>query len=154
MEAFQSNTSGGAAFEPVKITDPLGIPIGVITVLFRPFPWEAHRGAALVLSLEGVLLAAMMLWRFRSIKAAIAAARSDPFLLFILVYAVLFIPVFMALGNFSLLGRQRLQLLPLIFMLLAYPSPAEKKKSATLSERRGRVHIPGKRSMPATAAPR
>jgi hypothetical protein len=44
-EGFQAkDPDGGSSFEPVSITDPLGVPAGIITVLFRPFPWEAHRG--------------------------------------------------------------------------------------------------------------
>jgi hypothetical protein len=129
----ERGSSGGSAFEPVSITDPLGVPAGIITVLFRSFQWEAHRGAALILSLEGVFFLALMLWRFGSIKAAIVAARSNPYLIFILVYVTLCILVFTTFSNFSILGRQRLQFFPLLFMLLAHPSVAEEKKSSKLS---------------------
>lgn len=134
-ELIQSRSRGGSAFEPVSIAEPLGIPKAIITVLFRPFPWEAHRGAALILSLEGVFLLVLTVWRFGSIRRAVAAARSDPFLLFILIYLILFIPVFSVMGNFSIVGRQRLQMLPLFFMLLAYPGKTEEQKHTDLVER-------------------
>jgi hypothetical protein len=121
---------GGAAFDPVSITDPLGVPMAVVTILYRPFPWEAHRGAALALALEGSTLLALTIWRFRNILAALRAARSNPYLIFVFVYSFVCILAFTSFGNFSIVGRQRLQFLPLFFMLLAYPIPLAIRKSA------------------------
>lgn len=124
-EVFQDGAKGGSAFTPVPVTHPLGVPIGIITILYRPFPWEAHRGAALVLSLEGSTLLALTIFRFRNVRAAIGAARSNPYLIFIFAYVLLSIMVFTSFGNFSIVGRQRLQFLPFFFMLLAYPSAVD-----------------------------
>jgi hypothetical protein len=78
-----------------------------------------------------------MLWRLGSIKAAIVSARSNPYLIFILLYVILCILVFTTFSNFSILGRQRLQFFPLLFMLVAYPSAAEaKKKMVKLAQAR------------------
>jgi len=121
-ELFQEQAlRGGAAFAPLSIMHPLGVPMAIVTILFRPFPWEAHSFAALILSFEGLLLIVLCLWRWRRIARAILSIRSDPYALFIVAYAILFILVFTSMGNFSLVGRQRLMLLPLFFMLLAYP---------------------------------
>jgi hypothetical protein len=130
-EAFQENASGGASFTPVSLYHPLGVPQAIITILYRPFPWEAHSVAALALALESSSLLGLTIVRYRSIRAAIASARSDPFLLFILVYVVLCILAFTSFGNFSIVGRQRLQFLPLFFMLLAYPFATKGKKKFT-----------------------
>lgn len=130
-EAFQENASGGASFTPVSLYHPLGVPQAIVTILYRPFPWEAHRMAALALALESSSLLGLTIVRFGSIRAAIASARSDPFVLFILVYIVLCILAFTSFGNFSIVGRQRLQFLPLFFMLLAYPFAARGKKKVT-----------------------
>ena len=136
-EEIQGRARGGSFFEPNSVTEPLGILMAVITTFFRPFPWEAHRGAALMLSLEGVFLAGLVIWRFRSIINAIFSARSDPFIIFILAYTLLFIAVFSVVGNFSILGRQRLQMLPFFFMLLAYPNGSESKRNAVAPVEKG-----------------
>lgn len=120
---------GGSSFTPPDITNPLEAPLAVATVLFRPFPWEAPNLAALVLSLEGVMFASVLAWRLGSIKKAVFQLFSSPYLIFVLVYIVLFIPVFTTMGNFSLLGRQRLQLLPFVFMLVAYEGQRRKAES-------------------------
>jgi uncharacterized membrane protein (DUF106 family) len=141
-ETFQDNAKGGAAFTPVSIFHPLGVPHAIMTVLYRPFPWEAHRGAALALAVESSFLLALTIVRFKSVRAAIASVRSNPFLLFIFVYILASILVFTSFGNFSIVGRQRLQFLPLFFMLLAYPAAVREKKAA-ISE----APIPGDRAL-------
>ena len=120
-ERLEDGFGGGSAYHPPSLTDPLGFPKQVITVLFRPFPWETHSLEALVLSLEGAGLLALTIWRFSGLRHAIASVRSDPFLLFILLYILIFMLVFMSISNFSILGRQRLMMLPFFFMLLTYP---------------------------------
>jgi hypothetical protein len=135
---------GGAAFDPVSITDPLGVPMGIVTILYRPFPWEAHRGAALALALEGSVLLVLTVWRFRNIMAALRSARSNPYLIFVIVYSIVCILAFTSFGNFSIVGRQRLQFLPLFFMLLAYPVPAAVRKAAVARNAR-RDRIPADR---------
>lgn len=146
-EIIQGRASGGSYFEPISITEPLGIPKAIITTLYRPFPWEAHRGAALVLSLEGVFFLALTIWKFGNIKSAILSAHSDPFVLFILVYSALCIVAFTAFGNFSILGRQRLQFLPLFFMLLAYPTASAKKKVAVATNGRQEPMLPSEQRL-------
>lgn len=126
---------GGAAFEPVNFREPLGVPKAIITILYRPFPWEAHRGAALVLSMEGVFFLMLTIWRFGSIKKALWDAKSDPFLIFILVYSAVCIIAFSSFGNFSIVGRQRLQFLPVFFMLLSYQRPVKETVRAVLPRR-------------------
>jgi hypothetical protein len=134
IEAYQDIQrragDGGSAFDPVSLTDPLGVPKAIVTILYRPFPWEAHRAAALALALEGVVLLGLTIWRFRNITAALLAARSNPYLIFIFVYSIVCILAFTSFGNFSIVGRQRLQFLPLFFMLLAYPLPRVKRPAA------------------------
>ncbi len=124
------------------MTDPLGVPMAVATILFRPFPWEAHNLAALVLSLEGGLLGALMLFRIRSITSALGRVLSDPFVLFVVVYAVMFTLAFTVVGNFSILGRQRLQMLPLLFMLLAFPVASTAQVVGARPATRSRDSVP------------
>ena len=54
--AAGQTAQGGSAFTPVPLTSPLGIPAAIITLLFRPFPWEAGNVQMLVQSAEGLVL--------------------------------------------------------------------------------------------------
>jgi hypothetical protein len=111
---------GGSAFQTPDIRNPLAFPIAVVTLLFRPFPWESHTMLALVQSLNGVLLLGVVLWRIRNLTHAIASSLSDPVLRYIVAYIAIFIVVFSSISNFGILARQQSMLLPFIFMLLAY----------------------------------
>src|SRR5205807_1862621 len=51
-----STAEGASAFSPPDAQTPLGYPEAAVTVLFRPFPWEAKSSTVLVSSGEGVLL--------------------------------------------------------------------------------------------------
>jgi hypothetical protein len=120
IEEQQEHTEqGGAAFQQVDITSPLGLALAVPTVLFRPFPWEAHNANALVSSLEGLGLLVLMIYRWKSVKSALTGVRRNSFFLFLLVYAAIFIFLFSAIGNFGIIARQRVQLFPFVFMWIA-----------------------------------
>jgi hypothetical protein len=130
-EDYQSNAQrGGSAFEPTPITHPMGVPMAFLTLLFRPFPWEAPNAAALVLAMEGVTLAGVMTWRAGSLRKAIASVGSNPYVLFVLVYFVASAMALTVIGNFSLLGRQRLMVIPLFFMLLAQADTKEERAAS------------------------
>lgn len=126
---------GGSTFAAIDVSNPLNIPVLVITILFRPFPWEAHNIQAIMASVEGVVLAGMAVWRFRSIRSAFHVSVSNGYILFILVYITAFILAFSAIQNFGILVRQRTMLYPFIFMLMAYaPSSQAVKRNAEIPE--------------------
>jgi hypothetical protein len=111
---------GGSTFAPIDISNPINIPYLFITILFRPFPWEAHNVQAIIQSFEGLLLLGILLWRFRSIKKAAVLSISNGYTLFIFIYIAAFIVAFSTIQNFGILARQRTMLYPFLFMLLAY----------------------------------
>jgi hypothetical protein len=115
----EQSEQGGAAFQQVDITTPAGLALAIPTVLFRPFPWEAHNTNALVSSLEGMGLMALMVYRWRAVKTALTGFRRNSFFLFLVVYAAIFIVLFSAIGNFGIIARQRVQLFPFVFMWIA-----------------------------------
>jgi hypothetical protein len=123
-ETLEDATEAGSAYKPPSITDPLGLPKQIITVFYRPFPWEAHRMVAFILSLEGMTLLGLTVYQHRAIRRAIFSAGKNPYLIFILMYTLAFMVAFMAISNFSILGRQRLMLMPFFFMLLCHPKAA------------------------------
>jgi hypothetical protein len=130
----ERTSSGGSEFTPASIiNDPQRAPIGVITVLFRPFPFEAHNTQALGVALEGTFLLLFSLYRLRHGLSAVGSMRRRPYVAFSLVYTGLFIIAFSTLANFGLLARERVMLLPLYLLLFCIP--ARQKRSEKQIER-------------------
>lgn len=120
-EAQEGVARGGSAFERVDPRTPQGFVMAIPTILFRPFPWEAHNLNALIASAEGVGLLALMLYRWRSLRAAFLAIPRNGYLLLLAVYALVFIFFFATIGNFGIIVRQRASMLyPFVLMLIAY----------------------------------
>jgi len=121
IETRRAHTQqGGAAFQPVNPGQPAGMLMFLPTVLIRPFPWEAHNASALLTAFEGMGLLALIIYRRRSVWAGIRGALRHSYLLLVVVYTLLFSFFFTAIANFGILARQRVQLLPFVFMLIAY----------------------------------
>lgn len=112
---------GGGAFTATPVNSPLDFPMGLVTVLFRPFPFEAHNAQALVSSIEGLFLIALMLTSWRRLARVPALILRRPFVAFSVVYIVLFVYAFSVFGNFGILVRERVQVLPFLLLLAALP---------------------------------
>lgn len=105
---------------PIWITFPLERIWYVFTVLFRPLPWEATNLLTLFAALENVgllILLGLSLWHLRRI---IKDALNDPFLLFALALAVLFVAAFsLQVSNFGTMMRVKVTVFPFIFPFVA-----------------------------------
>jgi len=135
LERFQYQTGhtaqGGSAFQGIDIRNPLNYPWAFITLLFRPFPWEAHNVLALIQSLEGMLLIGLVIWRIKSLGKAISSSLSHPYIRFILIYALAFTIAFTVVSNFGIIARERSMFLPFFFMLICFtPFHASAEKPA------------------------
>jgi hypothetical protein len=115
---------GNSAFEPVLITNPLLLPAGTISVLFRPLPWEARNAGNLIAAGESLLLLGLVVTSLRRLVFWPASAWRRPILVFAAAYTLLFVVAFSSIGNGGILARQRVQLLP--FVLLAVSVPARR----------------------------
>lgn len=120
QERGEGSEQGSTAFQGSFPSTPQGAAIAVVTVLFRPFPWESGNPLLLASSLEGIVLAGLLLYRWRSVGGAIAGARGNAYLGFIVVFTVIFVFFFSSISNFGILIRQRAQLLPFLFVWLAF----------------------------------
>lgn len=116
----EQTSQGGSAFEAPRTRAPAALPGAVLSVLFRPFPWEARSPLILAASLEGAVLFALCVRLRRSLLAALTRGRSQPFVLFASAYSLIFCLAFSNFGNFGILARQRVQLFPFVFVLLAF----------------------------------
>lgn len=117
----EQTRQGGSEFSPSVVRSPLRAPIAVLTVLFRPFPMEAHNAQAFLASMESLFLLGFCLFRFRWGIQALRSIRGTPYVAFALCYAGIFIVAFSGIANFGILARQRVQLLPFFLVLLCIP---------------------------------
>ena len=117
---------GGSEFDPVIVETPLDFPAAALTVLFRPLPTEAGNTQALIASLEGTFLLILALVRFRWIVAAFLSVRKSAYVAFAFVFVGMFIVAYSSIANFGLLARQRVQVLPIMLVLLCIPPKAER----------------------------
>ena len=122
LEKLSNTTrSGGSAFGE---TTSLPVRIAMAPfLLFRPLPWEAHNLQSAVAAAEGFALL-LIVWRKRNaLLSLVRRWRSNPYVLFILLFAIEFCITFSAASsNFGTLSRMRAMLLPFALMLLCAPS--------------------------------
>ena len=118
----QQTDLGNSAFNPPNARSPLGYAEAVVTVLYRPFPFEAHSLTVLVASFEGLLMLVISLGSWRRLRGLPRALWSNPYMVFAVLYTALFILAFSNFANFGILARERVQMLPLFLMLLAIPA--------------------------------
>jgi hypothetical protein len=136
LDQLSQNTDyGGSEFEPTAVANPLNLPVGFLTVLFRPFVFEVNNTQALATALEGTLVLGLSLIGFRHLWSAVRSIRRRPYVAFALFYVGLFVVGYSGLANFGLLARQRAQLLPLYLVLLAVPvaSPVSAREDLRVS---------------------
>ncbi|HEX5511715.1 MAG TPA: hypothetical protein VFX41_08365 [Actinomycetales bacterium] len=120
-------SQGGSEFTPVPLSSPVGVPMALLTVLFRPVPFEAHNAQALLASVEGLLLL-WLTWHYRgSLVTSLRSVRDHPFVTMCLAYTVLFSLAFSSFSNFGILTRQRAQVL-LAFLVLLCLTPATRRR--------------------------
>lgn len=120
--ASDQASEGQSSFESTPIKSPADIPGAVITVLFRPFPWEAHNAQMLVQGLEGLLLIYLAARAWPQLRRLLWIMKRTPYVTFAVVYTSAFIWAFSGFGNFGILARQRVLMIPFFLLLLALPS--------------------------------
>lgn len=118
----QASEGGGSAFESAPIRSPADVPSAVVTVVLRPFPWEASNVQMLAQGLEGLLLLVLLARAWPKLRHLFTVMRRSPFITFAVVYAACFIWAFSGFGNFGILARQRVLMLPFFLVLLALPT--------------------------------
>ncbi len=115
---------GGSAYQVVDITNPIQFPLTLLTLMFRPFPWQAHNLQALVQALEGFVLIGLTLWRIKSIGRALIDVKSDAYLCYIWLSIIGVLIGLTSIANYGILVRERAMILPFLLMLLAYDGRA------------------------------
>jgi hypothetical protein len=114
--------AGGSSIA-VDEEDVLNPVEGAVSVLARPFLWEARSATALGASLEIMAVWALAWLQRNRISHFVRSYRGHPVFwmaaIFIVVYAI---TLGMAAGNLGVIARQRIHLFPLLFMFFAGPA--------------------------------
>ena len=120
-------------------------------LLIRPFPFEVHNFQAAFASLEGLGLLVIFVRRRKVLYRTLVRIRSNPFAMFLVLYAIEFTVIYAAATtNFGLLNRQRVMLMPFALMLFLGDSRSE-AQVASLSVR---ILRPRRRSLAVASGPR
>ena len=127
-ETLRLTQTGNSRFEPVEVSSPVALPAAVVSVFFRPFPWEVRNVNTLISGLESVALLIALVMSQRRLRSIGRLAFHRPIVIFALVYIVMFTVAFSNIGNFGILARQRTQALPLIVLLVAFPRVDEVRR--------------------------
>jgi hypothetical protein len=135
-EVTRRTGEGGSQFHAPPASTPVGYARAVVTVLFRPFPFEGSGGLSLVTSAEGLLFAVVVAGSLGRLSRLTSMSLRDPYVFFSLAYTLGFIFAFSSIENFGILARQRAQLLPFVFVLLALPAKPKRPRQHSLIEQR------------------
>jgi hypothetical protein len=137
-ETSQTLEQGGSAYTPTLPTSPAGALAAAANVLFRPFPTEATTPQALLAGLESLGLMLLLIWRLPSVVRSVRLWRGG-MIVGAYVMVVGMIVALSAFANFGLLARQRVQVLPYLFMIITAVA-----SQRTRSRRRARreAHVP------------
>lgn len=124
----ERTSQDNSQFTAPRVDSFASYPWAFVTVLFRPFPWEAGSPIALLSAVEGV---ALMLLALRALPGAfvyLGDLMQRGQMLFAAAYTAIFVFLFSAIGNFGILSRQRAQVIPFVLLLIAFGIAAEARQ--------------------------
>jgi hypothetical protein len=120
-ETSQQTGQGGSNFHAVVVHSPLQLPLAAMTVLYRPFVFEAHSAQEMLTAIEGSVLFLLTLRAWRPIRKALRDMRQVPYFAYCLGALLLFIVAFSGFSNFGILARERAVIQPLFLVFLSLP---------------------------------
>jgi hypothetical protein len=126
-EVTRRTSAGGSEFTAPNTSTPPGLLVGLVTVVVRPFPWEAS-GFQLAAAIEGAVLLCVGIvswWRRRRVLLRSLLERWPRMAM---AYVLAFAWGFSAVGNFGILARQRSLMLPFLFVLIAVAKVPERSE--------------------------
>lgn len=115
---FTDSDGSDSNFSPRGVAEPYWLIPATITVVGRPFVWEANSPQILVQAMETSALLLLLAIKMGTIFSNLKSSVKHPYMLFVIVSIVLLILALSTLGNFGLLARQRAVIYPLLFFLM------------------------------------
>lgn len=125
----ENTVQGGSEFTPVPATSLAAAPLSLVTVVFRPFPWEAGNIQLFIQSLEGAFLLAITVASWPRLRRLPLMMKRHAYVVFAVVYSAAFVWAFSGFGNFGILARQRVLMLPFFLILLCLPTREQEMSS-------------------------
>jgi hypothetical protein len=120
-DTSERTATGGSRFDPAGVGSPQGLAVATVTVLFRPFPFEADNLPTMLAAIEGVFLIVVVIVRLPWIFSALRRARDQPYVAAAFAYCGATVIALSSIANFGILTRQRVLLFPMLFILLSIP---------------------------------
>jgi hypothetical protein len=119
---------GGSFFHAADPQNPVGYVQAAVTVLLRPFPYEAHGMESLATSLESLGLLVLIVVSWKRLRSIPRRVRPEPYVALAGAFILMFFFAFGTIGNFGLLARERSMMMPYVFVLLALTALAPRVK--------------------------
>lgn len=141
-EANRRTSQGGSEFNAPNPQSLVEFPAAVLTVLYRPFLFEARNLQALISAVEASLFLGLTLFALPRIVRNTSQFRRNGYLLACLIYVLLFTYFFGSIGNFGIIARQRIQVLPFLFVILAMPARNADAVRSSLHVRTAQESLP------------
>lgn len=121
-DAEGRTAEAGSTFTPVTIgNNPAMFPPALVTVLLRPFPFEAGNPVAAISALEGVFLVVFGFRERSRLRSIPRMMRRTPYVAYCVGIVITFVYAFSAFSNFGILSRQRCQVLPFFLVVFCLP---------------------------------
>ncbi|MDP2340156.1 MAG: hypothetical protein Q8O67_04295 [Deltaproteobacteria bacterium] len=118
-ERSARTATGGSAITPIG--GPLMIPAAFVNVLFRPFLWEVRNPVTFLSAVEALLFWWLVFRHRRGLWRAIRHWRRSRVLRFALPAAIVLVIFYGGfISNLGILARQRVVVLPLLFIVLDF----------------------------------
>ncbi len=121
LEEVERRTSTGGSDFTGTGPSLSNLPLNIITVLFRPFIFEAHNLQALMTAVEGIVLMMLFVLALPRLRSLPKRVIKQPYIAYCATYVILFCFMFSAFQNFGNLVRQRVLVFPLVLVFLALP---------------------------------
>ncbi len=125
-------TGQGSGLHILALTSPRTViefwPLGVFTALFRPLPWDIRNGFMAAASIEGSALLLLALMALRHSRSLVLR---DPVTLWALGYVLCWSAFygFISYGNLGAAYRFRLEVMPILLLLLLLLGTAKGRSS-------------------------
>ena len=123
-KASAGTASGGSEIDRPLPNSPFEYPGAAFTVLFRPTLLEAQNAQNLAAAAETTVLLAIIFFRRRRFLELPRLVFRRTYVLFAIVYTGVFCFAWSAFSNLGALARQRVQVWPLMLVLLCLPTHA------------------------------
>ena len=107
-----------SVYTPVRMDSPVTAPYAIVTVLFRPFPWEAHNGQSFLTTVESGFLMVLTIRGWRRLRSLFKYIRTEAYIAYAIGVVFAFCFAFSSFSNFGILARQRCQVMPFFLVLI------------------------------------